>query len=561
MDIEAAVSELSEDRIKMISTLLEVENKQRQLVPLKPNRIQTGMLSTSTGRDVDVKPSQCGGTTIAIADFLLDNLLFSGTVSAVISYDEWVAQRQLLKAKRIYEALKQRIPSIPKLDHKAAHHLSFEDEERNFYSSFYIYSARSYTIGRGEAINNLLLDEFGFFPIGTPETIFASAVQRVPLLPHTKIRILSTANGEENEFHDIYTAARDGNKYGANVFSAHFYPWFIHEEYFMLPDSPFALAQDQCHPLKNITPMEVTIMQRILDDGQDIEMAMHRIRWRRYKQTEVMSLNRSGKTIFIFEQEYPEDDTTCFVSAGDMAHDPDAVTNKARHCFAAPYSMTVVNDENHTSAHVDVSEEPIEGQGYVLSIDPGKGKISEAVGHVWRFQESFYGKDDGGQDKWIPGVYTHCATISGWYDEWEMAKYCMDLGIKYNMAAIVPEDNLDLVSHLRGYPCLYYREELRDNTPTQVAGWQMTSATKAYMITEINRHLDEIECHDQRFWSQCRNVRRDRTVKTGIKIVGSDDHYDAGGIAIACRSAQPVQRGYVGSTGIAGAWDDSWGRE
>ena len=79
----------------------------------------------------------------------------------------------------------------------------------------------------------------------------------------------------------------------------------------------------------------------------------------------------------------------------------------------------------------------------------------------------------------------------------------------------------------------------------------MTSATKPYLLTELNRHLENITCYDRRFWSQCRNIRR-----YGDKIVsvGADDHHDCGAIAIACRTAMPINRGLVGVTG----WDDKW---
>ena len=44
-------------------------------------------------------------------------------------------------------------------------------------------------------------------------------------------------------------------------------------------------------------------------------------------------------------------------------------------------------------------------------------------------------------------------------------------------------------------------------------------------------------------------------MKSGIIVVGADDHHDAGAIAIVCRSAQAVQIGYAGSAG----GDDNWG--
>jgi len=150
----------------------------------------------------------------------------------------------------------------------------------------------------------------------------------------------------------------------------------------------------------------------------------------------------------------------------------------------------------------------------------------------------------------------HCATLAGLYDEWEMAEYMKVVAHMFNGAVIAPEDNLDIVSHLRDYPDLYYREDVRTGKLVRAIGWQTNLATKPYMITEVNRHLDHLDCQDIRFWSQCRNIRRNAMVKSGIIVVGADDHHDTGAIAIVCRSAQPVQRGYVGSAG----WDEYWGK-
>ena len=161
-----------------IESLLEIENKERQLVSFILNPIQEDMLNNSFWRDIYVKPGQVGATSIHEADFYLDNITINGTVSVIISYDETSAQRLLLKTKKFHRSLERRLPTIPKLDHKSSPELTWGNKDTNFYSAMYIFSARSYTLGRGEAIHNLLLDEHGFWPLGTHETVFASAVQR-----------------------------------------------------------------------------------------------------------------------------------------------------------------------------------------------------------------------------------------------------------------------------------------------------------------------------------------------------------------------------------------------
>jgi len=498
-----------------------------------------------------------GATSYHLADFYLDNISINGTVSVIISYDETSAKRLIIKAKRFHQYLQRKIPSVPKLDHKSAEELTWEDRDTNFYSIMYIFSSRSYTLGRGEAIHNLLLDEFGFWLLGTQEQVFSSAVQRVPLKLGTKVRVQSTANGEDNPHCDMYRAAKEGTSVAQSVYKHHFYPWFIHPDYVMYSDDPFCLAGDDKDPLPNLQSDEMILMDKFINHyGFSEHDALAKLRWRRYKRAEMASLRRSGDTVLLFEQEFPEDDETCFLVAGDQAYSSDIIVDKVRQCIPPRRQIPITATDSRTkgmvSATLDVWHDVEGGLNYIVPIDPGKGKTSESVGHVWHFEDGYTDKDG----KEIPPVMMHCATLAGFYDEWEMALLMKEVAHMFNQAVIAPEDNLDIVSHLRDYSDLYYREDVRTGKLIRAIGWQTNLSTKPYMITEVSRHLEHIDCQDIRFWSQCKNIRRNSMVKSGVVVVGADDHHDAGAIAIVCRDAQAIERGYVGSSG----WDENWGR-
>lgn len=553
---DEALRALFSNRRLMLESLLQIENKERQLVPFLLSPIQGDMLDSSGYRDVYVKPGQIGATSFHLADFYLDNITINGTVSVIISYDETSAKRLILKGKRYHQFLSKKIPTVPRLEHKGAEELTWEDRDTNFYSVMYIFSSRSYTLGRGEAIHNLLLDEYAFWMAGTHEQVFASAVQRVPLKLGTKIRIQSTPNGEDNPFCEIYRAAKEGTVVGQSVYKPHFYPWYIHPEYVMYASDPFCLDGDNIDPLPDLKSDEILLMKLLIKQYGFSELeSMAKLRWRRYKKAEMASLRRSGDTVLLFEQEFPEDDESCFLVAGDQAYSSDIITDKIRQCIPAPISRNITATDPRTkgvvTADLDIWQNVDDGLSYVVSIDPGKGKTSESVGHVWHFEDGYTNKE--GEE--MPPIMRHCATLAGFYDEWEMALLMKEVGHIYNGAVIAPEDNLDIVSHLRDYPDLYYREDVRTGKYVRAIGWQTNLSTKPYMITELSRHLDHIDCQDMRFWSQCKNIRRNPMVKSGILVVGADDHHDAGAIAIVCRDAQPVQRGYVGSAG----WPEGWG--
>jgi len=522
MSVQDAMQLLLSDRRQFMETLYEIESKDREVVPLKLNPIQSDMYGTRTGRDIYVKPSQVGATTFFVADYLADVMTIPGTTAVIISYDEFISGRLLRKAYTIYNHLAQRVPTIPTLGHGSTYEMTFPAIN----SSFYIASAGKFSMPRGEPIHKLLLDEFAFWPTDSPEKVFASAIQRVPLSEGTNIDILSTPNGEANDFYELYVAAKEGKEFGKSVYKHHFYRWFDLPEYQLAPDSPFALPGDTAPELTSITPDESKLM---VNWGVNF----NQIRWRRYKIAEMESLRRNSDTRLLFGQEYPEDDISCFISAGDQVYDSEQVNQLAKDCYPAPYHKL------YTDIWYDMEPEAT----YLLSIDPGLGKISESVATVWKFLES---------------EFIHCATLSGLYAGFEMAQKCMQLAEYYNGAIITTENALDIVSHLSNYHNLYYYTNPVDGKQdTRVIGWQTNTKTKPYMINELARHLSKIKTHDIRLVSQLRNIRWVQG-KRGERAVsvGMDDYHDSAAIAIACRQAAPVFRGVIGTAG----WSDSWGK-
>ena len=525
MNQSEAMQLLLSDRKLFIETLMAIEDKNRNLVPFVLNPIQSDMEASSAGRDIYVKPAQVGASSYFLCDFLIDCITVPGTTSAVISYDEFITGRLLRKAKNFYHILQERIPSIDKLDHKSAYELTFEKTG----SSFYIGSARSYAFGRGETLHNLLLDEFGFWQVGDAERLFMAALQRVPLVPNTKVRILSTPNGEDNDFYETYAAAKEGRAVGKSIFKAHFYAWYNHPEYSMLADSAFCLPGDEPLVLQNLDEDETKLMIRFEHLGIDYEEANRKLRWRRYKIAEMGSLRRSGETRLLFSQEFPEDDVSCFQAAGDMWYDSELVNDKIKDCYPAQ-----IHD-----LFADIWYPPEPGLKYLVAIDPGLGKTSESVATVWTFTED---------------EFRHCATLSGLYEDYIMAEKSMALAKHYNSAIIANEDTLGITSHLKDYPELYYRTDPVTGKVGRDIGWQTNKSTKPYMCNELSRNLSKIKCHDIRIWSQLRNIRE---IGGRPVAIGADDYHDSTAIAIVCRSAMPVERGFAG---VLGGWDEKWGR-
>ncbi len=539
------IEELFADRRKLIETLVPIEDKDRQLVPFILNPIQANMMETSLYRDVYVKPAQVGGTSLIMCDFLLDCLIYKGTTSVIISFDEFTTGRLLRKAQAFYDNMVQVIPTLPSLFKKSTYEKTFIFEDsfgvKRGESSFYIASAKGFAMPRGEPIHNLLLDELAFWPQkskdsggekSAAEAVFAAALNRVPLRVGTKVRALSTPNGEDNDFYDLYMAAKEGKATGKSVFQSHFYAWFEMPEYSMLPDSEFTLPGDDIPFLQDLDSDEVKLMLRFHELGIDVMEANNKLRWRRYKIAEMSSLKRSGETRLLFGQEFPEDDVSCFQSAADEWYPHEEINRLAKDCYPPLFY--------HLGA--DIWYPPEEGLRYLMAIDPGLGKKSESVATVWTFTEE---------------ELKHCATFSGLYAGKEMADKCIPIARYYNDATIANEDALDITSHLVGYPNLYYRTDPVTGMVSKDIGWQTNSATKVFMCNELSRSLPRIVTHDIRIPSQCRNIREVMSRGRMIPMsVGADDYHDSTALAMVCRDSIQVERGFVGAKG----WPEGWGQ-
>jgi hypothetical protein len=497
---------------------LDIEDKQKNLIPLMPKYIQSRLLTDRTGRDVWVKPSQVGASSILIGDYLLDTIFVPGTVSVIISHEEFITQRLLNKANMYYKRLKDKIPTIPALYHDSDNLKTFP----SIGSSFYIGSSRKYVFGRGETIHNLLCDEYAFWDPDAIRRIMAPAQERVPL--NGRIDILSTPNGEENSFCEVYRNAKEGNEIGKSIYRAHFFPWFLHDEYRLTKDSPYCLPGDNTDNL-DLTDEESLLM---LNNN----LVLDQIRWRRRKKTEMESLARNGETEMLFQQEYPEDDVSCFLTTGDMAYNPDLINEMAKRC----------HKPSAYKENVSIWFEPEKNLKYLVSCDVGISKVSETVITVWHF----YDKDGITHAK-------HCASISGLIMPAPAAAIAKSLARYYNNALVTWDAasqglafGHEMLHCNQPYGNVYYREDVVSGKRSRVEGWLTTPNTKKYMHSEMSKILPNMETYDINVISQLKNMRWDGNV---LSHVGLDDYHDSAAIAVCCRSSIPITRGYAGETG------------
>ncbi len=521
MDIQQTFVDLIQNNRKFIETLLVVENKARQRVPFIYNPIQADADATQTGMDIWVKPSSIGFSTERIANRLVDTLTNPGTNTVLVAYEDFITERLLSKVIFFYNHLSSLgIPNFPKIVHNSTYEKTFEfnvDGKNQGISSIYIASARSKTAGRSEVIHHLLLDEHAFYVPQATENIIAPAMARRP--PGGTVDSFSTPNGEENEFYEWYADARAGK----SMFTAHFYPWFIHPEYVI------HLGDNR---VKDISETDVAEFSLTSEEERlmfNHSLTFSRIRWRRWMNKVMDSLRRRGETRTLFQQEFPEDDVSCFLSTGDMRFDKLAMDKMAGNCYPA-----IGSREN-----LSIWYHPEKNKNYVVAIDPGQAKVTQSAISVVCFDLDEHGN-------YLPKL---CARDAGLYSPEITWNKAVKASQYYNRGMIAWEANshgLAITELGKNYRPIYFRKDVVSGMTSLEPGWLTTSKTKDFMLQTVDKYLPDTICHDIELVRQMRNHR---LVGDKVEVVGANDLFMSWAVALMTMDPKPKRRGYIGRSG------------
>jgi len=330
-----------------IASHLQIKRKDGAIIPFLPNSAQQYFDQHYTGRDIILKPRQLGFTTYTCGRFFTKTLLVPGTVSAVVAHNFDSTE----KIFRIVRLFWDRLPVEAKT---LVGPPAYSNRRELFWpktqSAFYVLTAGTKDTGRGGTINNLLCSEFAFW--SDPDETMTSVTQAVPL-EEGQIVIESTANGL-NQFHQRWQQAKGAD----GGYTPHFFRWFDDPSY-LLPGEPLELTEEEGALAK----------AHGLSHGQ--------IRWRRAQIAEL------GER---FQQEYPEDDVSCFLSTGRCVFETDLLRQRMAVIAAAqPPSMITALQRPHpmkraqtevlslAPARLLVWEDPAPGQSYAIGADVGEG--------------------------------------------------------------------------------------------------------------------------------------------------------------------------------------------
>lgn len=368
--IEKTQQEVEDDVIKkcltdhryFIESFISIKDKDRKISPFLFNPIQDIFYRTfkelnSRGirSHIILKPRQLGFTTLICAIFLAECIFVPNTTAAIIAHDIESTARIFEITKLMYDMLPDEIR--PALKYSTKKELVFKD----LHSKIFVGTAGAENFGRGTTINLLHCSEYAFWE--NPEELMPSLLGT--LTPDAIVIYETTAHGY-NHFYDEYKeATKIVDETTRKINKAkypHFFRWFDH------PDYKFTLEDSEKDYIKNTLSEDEKRMIKVHN------LTLEQITWRRSQQHIL-----KGK----FDQEYPEDDATCFISSGKPFYDAKILK-----------SIILWNEENKTwdklnkegdvvlehgwlkremNNQITIYKEFVQGETYVVCVDPAEG--------------------------------------------------------------------------------------------------------------------------------------------------------------------------------------------
>lgn len=322
-----------------LPAFFRVKTKGRQLVPFHPNRMQRAYLARKTRRNVLVKARQLGASTVELADNTVRTIMTPGTTMAIIGQDVPLGQKLLQQCKTWLEELRP-VGLLPEVGKWNEDQVTFP----RIKSEIFLSTAQGRTPGRGRTIDIAHCTEVAHW--SDAAGVMAAVSASVP--PDGIITVESSPNGAAGWFFEEYEAAKAGESLDGeaeSIYEPFFFEWWYADEYRRPVKNPKAF-------IKTLTSDE----KRLLVEH---ELDLEQIQWRRQE------MRQSERTGGLFLQEYPEDDISCFLSAGASVF-PAVVINQLRENVRKPI-------EFEPDSGLRVWKDAVHGKSYVIGADVAEG--------------------------------------------------------------------------------------------------------------------------------------------------------------------------------------------
>lgn len=307
-----------------VNHLYKIVDKNSRLVTMKEFPFQK-TIRTHPARLKQVLKYRQGGVTTGCSIDMLDDTIFKpNTTSMILAHKRQDLPKIFDKVRLAHREMDPRIRPVLDKGGGSRYELRFPEINSKIYTDIE---------NRGDTIHRLHVSEAAFVePAKLKATLGA-------VVPHGRICFESTPNGMGNEFYKHWANKRSPR-------AKLFFPWFIQPEY---------VADGST--VGNPTADELVLIHKAFRD-YGVHITKDQLAWRRGMIAEFRDL---------FPQEFPEDDTTCFLASGGCPVDQEFVSKL----------MNEVPEPISNNGTLQVWEEFVDGHLYVLGCDVAEGVRSD----------------------------------------------------------------------------------------------------------------------------------------------------------------------------------------
>lgn len=450
-----------------LNNLYYIVDKSGEKVRFKKNNIQRMIDADTSQRKAILKARQFGVSTNELIN-LLDGTIFRRNVTSCILAHEQDSIKKLFRiVRRAYEFLPDKLK--PELDRGGGskYEMYFPAINSRIYADLE---------SRGDTIHNLHVSECAFMK---DSSRLKSTIQAVPI-ETGRVTIETTPNGIGNFFYDLWID-------NEQPYKKLFYPWYLFEDYRMRPREGLIPTEEEISFIEKA--------KRLFN----VDIDQEQLAFRRYKQAE-LRVASSDKRRVTFEQEYPEDDQTCFLSSGDSVIDTLTVKR----------IIESAKDPIETSDWLKVYNLVDRNSLYVIGADTAEGYAGDfSVAVVIEVKTlSVVAKIRG---HWRPHEFAHRIKALA-------ERYRVKLG--FPLVAVERNNHghavlLELEEHV-GYSNLYKHSDDR-------LGWRTDLVSRPLMMNAFIHAVEsnQLKLADREILSECLTL-----VNTNGKIQAADTKHD-----------------------------------